>query len=133
VPRRTGSTKARAKKKPNNFDALRAKLAEQRQEIISLYEHDLRVGQEASDDGTEDIVDRANNAYNREFMFSLSDTERQMLVQIDGAIDRLDEGTYGMCGHCGLEIPKARLRAVPWAEFCVDCQERAELGSLTES
>ena len=41
-------------------------------QILSLYEHDLKVGQQASDEGTEDIVDRANNSYNREFMFALS-------------------------------------------------------------
>jgi DnaK suppressor protein len=124
--------KARAKSN-NNTNALREMLMEQREEILNLYEHDLRVGQEAGNDGAEDIVDRANNAYNREFMFSLSDNERQVLLQIEGALERLEGGTYGTCGHCGEEIPKARLKAVPWAGYCVDCQEQSELGDLNEA
>ena len=51
------------------------------QEIYDLYEHDLREGQRASDQGSEDIVDRANSAYNREFMFSLSGAERETLIR----------------------------------------------------
>ena len=71
------STKAKktTNKKANNSNPFRKKLLEQQQQIMSLYEHDLKVGQQASDEGTEDIVDRANNSYNREFMFALSDTD----------------------------------------------------------
>ena len=129
------STKAKKtiKKKANNSDLLRKKLVEQQQEILSLYEHDLRVGQQASDEGTEDIVDRANNSYNREFMFALSDTERQILIEIDGALQRMDSGTYGSCAHCSTEITKARLRALPWAKYCIDCQEQVERGVELEN
>ena len=100
---------------------------------MSLYEHDLRVGQEASDEGTEDIVDRANNSYNREFMFALSDTERQILLEIDEALVRLEGGKYGTCLNCSEGIPKARLRALPWARYCIDCQEQAERGVVLEN
>ena len=125
--------KAQRKKKVNGHKALKQQLTEQRAEILSLYEHDLRVGQESGDDGSEDIVDRANNAYNREFMFSLSGNERKVLIQIEGALERLEKGTYGICENCGEDIAKARLRALPWAGYCVGCQERVELGSLNES
>lgn len=128
----TRSKKA-VKKKANAEEALRRRLTEQRKEILNLYEHDLRVGQEASDEGSEDIVDRANNSYNREFMFALSDSERLILLEIDHAIDRLDEGTYGSCLNCEQSIPKVRLRAVPWARYCIDCQERVEQGQVLES
>lgn len=129
------STKAKktTKKQANNSSPLRKKLVEHQQQILSLYEHDLKVGQQASDEGTEDIVDRANNSYNREFMFALSDTERQMLIEIDDALSRLDSGTYGACAHCSIEITKARLRAVPWAKYCIDCQEQVERGVELEN
>ena len=129
------STKAKktTKKQANNTNPFRKKLVEQQEQIYSLYEHDLKVGQQASDEGTEEIVDRANNAYNREFMFALSDTERQILLEIDSALQRLDSGTFGACAHCSIEIAKARLRALPWAKYCIDCQEQVERGVELEN
>lgn len=129
------STKAKktTKKKANNVNPIRKRLVEQQEQIYSLYEHDLKVGQQASDEGTEDIVDRANNSYNREFMFALSDTERQILIEIDGALQRMESGTYGSCAHCSIEIAKARLRALPWAKYCIDCQEQVERGVELEN
>lgn len=125
--------KKTSKQKAGGSDSYRKLLVEQQEQILSLYEHDLRVGQEASDEGTEDIVDRANNSYNREFMFALSDTERQILLEIDEALVRLDGGRYGTCLHCSEDIPKARLRALPWARYCIDCQEQAERGVVLDS
>ncbi len=122
-----------SKKKAGAADALRKQLETQRKEILALYEHDLRVGQQASDEGSEDIVDRANNSYNREFMFSLSDTERQILMEIDEALGRLDGDSYGTCLNCEQPIPKSRLRAVPWARYCIDCQEKVEQGVVLET
>ena len=116
----------------DDYEALRQRLVQQKQEIISMYQQDVRAGQESADDGTEDIVDRANNSYNRELMFSLSDTERQMLLQVEEALRRIDEGAYGRCANCGREINVLRLQAVPWARFCIDCQELAEKGLLSE-
>ena len=129
------STKAKkaTKKKSNNTDPYRKKLVEHQEQILSLYEHDLKVGQQASDEGTEDIVDHANNSSNREFMFALSDTERRILIEIDGALERLDGGSFGVCTNCSVEIKKARLRALPWARYCVDCQEQVERGVVLEN
>jgi DnaK suppressor protein len=114
------------------FQALRERLLQQRQEILNMYNQDVRAGQESADEPTEDIVDRANNAYNRELMFSLSDGERVLLLQIEDAIRRLDEGAYGRCSNCGQTISMQRLEAIPWARFCIDCQELAEKGMLSE-
>ena len=113
-----------------SYDALRRRLQEQRQEIVNMYKQDVRAGQESADDGTEDIVDRANNSYNRELMFSISDSERALLLQIEDALSRMNAGTYGRCSNCGNPIHPLRLQAVPWARFCVDCQELAEKGLL---
>lgn len=112
------------------YEALRERLQQQKQEIVNMYKQDVRAGQESADDGTEDIVDRANNSYNRELMFSLSDGERQLVLQIDAALRRMDEGAYGRCANCGQTIAVQRLQAVPWARFCIDCQEMAEKGLL---
>ncbi len=140
---RVGSGGSVAKTKTAGSGVLSAKVREeirelletQRQEILDLYEHDLREGQRASDEGSEDIVDRANSAYNREFMFSLSGAERDTLLLIDEAIEKMaaDNGDFGSCQNCSSEIPLARLKAVPWAKYCIDCQELEEKGLLQDS
>jgi DnaK suppressor protein len=128
---KTEKAKATTAEVPQDrYQALRQRLQNQRDEILNMYKQDLRAGQESADDGTEDIVDRANNANNRELMFSLSDTERNTLLQIENALRRMDEGTYGRCSNCGQNIALPRLEALPWARFCVDCQELAEKGLL---
>lgn len=128
------STAAAPEIPQDHYDALRNRLLEQRQEIVNMYNQDVRAGQESTDDPTEDIVDRANNSYNRELMFSISDSERLLLLQIEDALKRMDAGTYGRCTNCGNGIHPLRLEAVPWARFCIDCQELAEKGLLeTES
>jgi len=114
----------------DRYEALRSRLAGQRQEIVDMYKQDVRAGQESADDPTEDIVDRANNSYNRELMFSLSDSERLLLLQIEDALHRMEMGTFGRCSNCGNPIHPLRLEAVPWARFCIDCQELAEKGLL---
>jgi DnaK suppressor protein len=114
----------------DRYDALHDRLVQQRQEILNMYKQDVKAGQESADDGTDDIVDRANNAYNRELMFSLSDSERVLLFQIEEALSRMELGTYGRCTNCGNAINPLRLEAVPWARFCIDCQELAEKGLL---
>jgi DnaK suppressor protein len=124
-------TKLRAQAASGDREAaIRERLLSQRKEILDLYKHDLRVGQESSDEASEDIVDRANNAYQREFMFNLSGAERRLLRQIEGALERLDQGGYGVCDHCGEPIGAKRLKAIPWARYCVGCQEKEERGSL---
>jgi len=127
---RTEKAKAAVEVPRDRYRALRERLQNQRDEILDMYKQDLRAGQESADDGTEDIVDRANNAYNRELMFSLSDNERATLLQIENALRRMDEGTYGRCSNCGQTINLLRLEAVPWARYCIDCQELAEKGLL---
>ena len=117
----------------DRYGALRERLVQQREELHSMYKEDVKAGQESADVGTEDTVDRANAAYNRELMFSLSDTERQLLFQVEDAIRRLDDKTFGRCANCGNAIGTLRLEAVPWARYCIDCQELAEQGLLHES
>lgn len=117
-------------KKTGSYEALRKRLDQQRLEILSLYERDLRVGQRSSDEGAEDLVDRANSAYNREFMLSLSGSERENLLEIENALERIEDGSYGVCTHCNQKIILRRLQAVPWARYCIDCQELVEQGEL---
>ncbi len=115
---------------PADLETLRESLELKRREMLDLYKHDIRVGQEATDDNADDFADRANNSYARELMFSLSDTERGMLIRIDEAFSRLDGGGYGTCTYCEESIDLERLKALPWARYCIGCQELEEKGLL---
>lgn len=118
--------------KPEDLAALHKQLVDQRKSILDLYHQDVRAGQASLEEGTEDLVDKANMAYSRELMFSLSDGERDQLQLIDDALARLAAGTYGVCQHSHQPIPIARLRAVPWARYRAEYQEMAEKGLLDE-
>lgn len=111
---------------------LKEALQKKRREVASLYELDVKAGQESTDDNADDFADRANNSYNRETMFALSDNERTLVLQIDEALKRIDDGAFGYCVHCSNQIGIERLHAIPWARYCIDCQEKFERGLLED-
>jgi DnaK suppressor protein len=119
-------TKAKANPYQMQEDALRAK----QRELLLSYERDKAAGNQTPDDGIQDLADKAASAYSKELNFSLSDTERNLLFQIDEAFNRIKDGSYGTCTNCGAEIGEKRLQAVPWTPFCIDCQELQEKGLL---
>ena len=86
--------------------------------------------EETTEEATQDIADKAVSSYTREFLYSLSDTDRNTLVQIDDALTRIEEGKFGLCRNCGQPMTEKRLNAVPWAQLCVDCKELSEKGLL---
>jgi DnaK suppressor protein len=126
-------TAARSPFSKDFLEKQRAKLLVKKEEILAMYKKDLKSGQESNDSPTEDIVDRANNAYSRELAFSISDNERELMLQIDQAIARVDAGSYGYCLHTGQPIGLARLEAIPWAKYGVEAQEMLEKGLLSEA
>lgn len=73
-----------------------------------------------------DMADKAESSYTKEFLLSLSDTERKQLQLIDAALVRIEKCDYGLCQTCQVKISKKRLDAVPWAPNCIDCQQKAE-------
>jgi len=64
----------------------------------------------------------STTAVDRERDLALSAQARAEIVEIDVALDKLDEGLYGICDRCGKHIPKARLEVIPWAALCVTCK-----------
>lgn len=74
------------------------------------------------------LVDAAAGTLDREIDYTLEENSEQVLRQIDEALARIDEGTYGQCERCGTEIPPERLEARPWATLCIDCQRKVERG-----
>jgi DnaK suppressor protein len=73
-----------------------------------------------------DILDLVSEERTRELDIILTDREKRKLLQIDDALDRIDDETFGQCEDCGTKIPRARLKVLPFAKFCVECQEKNE-------
>ncbi|MGA7616279.1 MAG: TraR/DksA family transcriptional regulator [Thermoanaerobaculia bacterium] len=120
----------KTKAKANQYDALRDALVSKQQELLDSFDRDRAAGNEQQEDGTQDLADKAASTYSKELNFSLSDSEREMLVQVEEALDRFDDGTFGTCTNCSATIGERRLTAVPWTPFCIDCQELQEKGLL---
>ncbi len=72
------------------------------------------------------MADMATDNYDREFALNIADNEQKIVHRIDEAIEKIDGGTYGLCEACSKKINKTRLKAVPYAELCVPCQETQE-------
>jgi RNA polymerase-binding transcription factor DksA len=82
-------------------------------------------GSEASAFGMHQ-ADAGSDAYDRDFALSLLSQEQDALYEIDEALKRIDNGTYGVCEMSGKNIPHARLEAIPFARFTVECQSQLE-------
>ena len=108
----------------------REKLVHKKQEILEAYNKNKTYGKEADEEGAQDIADKAANSYTKEFLFSLSNTERDVLNLVDEALVRIDGRRYGVCVVCDDEMDKKRLEAIPWAKHCLSCQEKQESGLL---
>lgn len=78
------------------------------------------------------MADIGTDNYDQEFTLGLMDSERKLLREIDDALQRIEQGTYGICKGTGKQIPKARLEAQPWARYCVEYTQMLEQGLATE-
>ena len=78
------------------------------------------------------MADLGTDNYEQEFVLGLMDGERRLLHEIDDALVRIEEGTYGICEGTGEPIPKARLEAQPWARYCVEYARKIEEGLIEE-
>ena len=125
-----GLSKRMDKKK---LDSFKKRLEERQQSLrktVSRTEEDGRI---ADQDPAQDIADRAASSYTKEFLFSQSNNDRQLLQMVETALQRIREGSFGECVSCGNEINAKRLEAVPWTRYCIECQEKLEKGLLEET
>jgi RNA polymerase-binding protein DksA len=72
------------------------------------------------------MADVATDTYDREFSLGLASNDRDLLYELDDALKKVEEGSYGICETCKSLIAKNRLKAVPYARLCVKCQEKKE-------
>jgi DnaK suppressor protein len=108
----------------------RDKLVQKKKEMLEAYSKNMNYGKEADGEGAQDIADKASNSYTKEFLFSLSNSERDTLQLVDEALTRIEGESFGVCVVCEDEMDRKRLEAVPWAKRCISCQEKQEQGLL---
>ena len=82
-----------------------------------------------NDDGVKDVADQSVKDVSQEIEYRLSERASQAIADIDQALLRIDEGSYGVCARCGKEIPERRLEAVPTARYDAECQALIEQGT----
>jgi RNA polymerase-binding protein DksA len=112
------------------LDSFRRLLAERKKALAEAYNKNKTYGRLTEDEGTQDLADKASSAYTKEFLYSLSNTDREVLQKVDESLVRLESGGFGLCVECSSEINRKRLEAVPWASHCITCQEKIEKGLL---
>jgi len=88
--------------------------------------HVLRNREGITIEKSPDALDEVQNAAERELAIRNLDRESQLLRNVRAALARIDEGIYGVCMHCEEDISPKRLHAVPWAPYCIQCQETAD-------
>jgi DnaK suppressor protein len=79
------------------------------------------------DEPASDPMELASNGFDRDFLLRLRDRERKLMIKIKEALERIEDGTFGICEECGEKISVKRLRARPMATLCIDCKHEQEV------
>lgn len=105
----------------------KAQLLTRRDELAEAYRRTQEANRRSgAEDGPLDLADTATELYTQEFNYSLSEGDRAQLLLVEEALQRIDNGDYGECEECGEAISEQRLKALPWAAYCITCQEKRE-------
>lgn len=104
----------------------REKLLDMRRQVLREMSKDLKQGREGAKEEGMDAYDLASEERDREISFILTDRERGKIQAIQEALDRIDNGSYGVCDACEGEIAEGRLAALPFTQMCVNCQAEHE-------
>jgi RNA polymerase-binding protein DksA len=114
-------------------DRFRETLLEERGRVEAALQnlHEENSGTLSEDAGEETaydnhLADTATETYDRELDYTLEENSGHVLAEIDAALERITNGTYGRCTNCDGQIPVERLEALPWATLCIECQRDRE-------
>ena len=108
------------------MNQFRSQLESIRSELLGDVEKSKQHVKESEAGQMADISDHAARTYSRQLEGELGEQEWQKLKQVDMAIEKIAEGEYGVCAQCEASIPEARLKVVPYTEFCTQCLSEME-------
>ena len=114
---------------PEKLEHFKQKLLAELQQHTEHVRADQAAALELSDDGVKDTVDLSMMDVNKELALRLGERESQMIADIDQALLRIEEGSYGVCARCGKVIDERRLEALPTARYDAICQAAIESAS----
>jgi DnaK suppressor protein len=128
------TTKTKITAKGSRYDELKKMLEDRRRELMNEVQGKIRDAR--AEGGKErEVLDQGESSevdIQEDIEFALIQMKAETLNKVDAALRRLDEGTYGDCFECGEEISEARLRALPFAVRCKDCEEARETAEQRE-
>jgi RNA polymerase-binding protein DksA len=114
-------------------EAVADRLIKQRERLLRLREILLKEIHQLTSEACEEApsysmhpADAATDSFDRDLVLGLASFEQEGLYEIDAALRRIDDGTYGVCELTGRPIPWKRLQAVPWTRFSVEAERRVE-------
>ena len=106
-------------------------LLDERRRVVAAIEnlhkdHPGTISDETGEDAAYDnhLADTATETYDRELDYTLEENSEHVLSEIDAALRRIADGSYGRCTNCSRQIPEERLEARPYATLCIDCQRQ---------
>lgn len=116
-------------------ERLRERLRDERQRVVDAIDNIHAENPGSLTDETEELGfqdnhlgDIATATFDREMASTLEENSTHVLSEIDAALARIEEGTYGVCGRCGNPIGEERIEALPWATLCIECKRKQERG-----
>lgn len=86
-----------------------------------------KTGQEQASQDISNFADLGSDNFEQEFTIGLIENEAEALAEIENALQKMGEGTFGLCEGCGKKIAKIRLRAIPYARLCIECKRLEEV------
>lgn len=113
-----------------NFKELKERLEQQRQEVTRFLGRLETETRSLEQDIPQDSADRSVLNLSQESLFEQASQRRQQLRRIEGALKRIKHGSFGICQACEQEISQRRLEALPWTQYCLQCQQMIEQGIL---
>ncbi len=116
--------------KKDQMKQFQAILLKRRQDLLADVSEEEKEGRDAVSIEAKDFGDMATESAGQEMSFAISDAGRRSLREIDEALAKINDGTYGTCTRCTKTIDPARLEVVPHAIYCISCQEAVEKESV---
>jgi len=130
-----GKAKRENKESKEALEGYRKVLLKRREELAaSVKSHAEELPDTGMGGSSGDIADQADSDYTTEMFGVLLERQAGTLEEVERALNKMDRGEFGICECCDKSIPSKRLKALPWARFCLECQEKNDrLGAAKRS
>ena len=112
--------------KKSSFASIEQTLLKMKKDLLSGIAINIKDGSENTEAEIGDILDVTTKEREREFMLSMGNREREKLLEIDDALNKIKDGSYGICEECSKQIPTGRLKVMPFTKLCVECKSKTE-------